>query len=354
MSKLVDQSIRALKIMSSTGKVDPRDVPAFLESVHRSLVAMAGGEETPTEAKVETPEAMDQKPRKRTKPVPTVPINEAITQDAVTCLICEKTYKSFRHHLWNIHKLRPAEYHKQFGLADDNPLVAPAILKKRKRHSAVKPTAPVVDNSVTDDKGRGPLAIIDFETTGLSPNEGARATEIAAVIWQEGRIVRHYQSLMNAGVRVPHFITNLTGITNDMVRRAPPAAKVMREVVDFVGDIPFVAHKASFDRRFWDAELALIGRVRKQAFACSMLAARRVYPNAPNHKLGTLAAFAKLPSTGKAHRAMADVEMTAHLLHNMEKTLVERFQIKNLSHAMLRAIQKAKISNIQSCLKKFI
>ena len=198
------------------------------------------------------------------------------------------------------------------------------------------------------------LAIIDFETTGLSPNEGARATEIAAVIWQDGRIVRHYQSLLNAGVSVPYFITSLTGITNDMVRRAPSAAQVMCEVADFVGDLPLVAHNASFDRKFWDAELALIGRTRQQEFACSMLVARRIYPNSPNHKLGTLATFAKLPSTGKAHRAMADVELTAHLLCHMEATLAQRFQIPYISHELLRSLQKAKVSNIQTCLKKFM
>ncbi|MBF0211974.1 MAG: 3'-5' exonuclease [Magnetococcales bacterium] len=198
------------------------------------------------------------------------------------------------------------------------------------------------------------LAVIDFETTGLSPGEGARATEIAVIVLEQGRTARHYQSLMNAGVRIPAFITALTGISNDMVRRAPPAAQVMQEVADFVGDLPLVAHNASFDRKFWDAELALIRRERPQEFACSMLVARRIYPEAPNHKLGTLATFARLPETGKAHRALADAEMTAHLLRHMEETLKQRFQIPQLSHALLRALQQAKASNLQPALKPFL
>ncbi|MBF0460742.1 MAG: 3'-5' exonuclease [Magnetococcales bacterium] len=197
------------------------------------------------------------------------------------------------------------------------------------------------------------LAIIDFETTGLSPNVGARATEIAAVVVQGGRMVRHYQSLMNAGVWIPAFITSLTGITNEMVRTAPPAAQVMGEVADFVGDLPLVAHNASFDRKFWDAELALARRTRPQEFACTMLAARRVYPTAPNHKLGTLATFARLPATGQAHRALADAEMTAHLLWHMEATLAERFQIPHLSHALLRVLQRAKVADLRACLTKW-
>lgn len=198
------------------------------------------------------------------------------------------------------------------------------------------------------------LAIIDFETTGLSPDAGARATEIAAIVLEDGHVVRHYQSLMNAGVRVPFFITELTGITNEMVRQAPPAAKIMLDVAEFVGELPLVAHNASFDRKFWDAELARIGRTRKQEFACTMLAARRLYPTSPNHKLGTLAAFAHLPDSGKAHRALADATMTAHLLIHMKETLKEQFHIQPLSHALLRALQQAKIANIQPALKKFM
>lgn len=70
------------------------------------------------------------------------------------------------------------------------------------------------------------VAVIDFETTGLSPGLGARATEVAAVLVRGGRIVDRYESLMNAGVHVPGFITALTGITTAMVRAAPPAGQV--------------------------------------------------------------------------------------------------------------------------------
>ena len=69
------------------------------------------------------------------------------------------------------------------------------------------------------------LAVIDFETTGISPGQGARATEVAIVLVQDGRIVDRYQSLVNAGVYVPPFITQLTGISNAMVAAAPPAGR---------------------------------------------------------------------------------------------------------------------------------
>ncbi|KAB2925562.1 MAG: 3'-5' exonuclease [Candidatus Contendobacter sp.] len=147
------------------------------------------------------------------------------------------------------------------------------------------------------------IAVIDFETTGLWPDAGARATEIAVVRVREGSIVDRYQSLMNAGVRIPPFIESLTGITDAMIRRAPPAAEVMRQAADFIGDLPLVAHHAAFDRKVLDAELARIHQYRRQEFACTVRLARRLYPDAPNHKLGTLREYARLPVAGRAHRA---------------------------------------------------
>lgn len=94
------------------------------------------------------------------------------------------------------------------------------------------------------------IAVIDFETTGASPGQGDRATEVAIVLLEGDRVVDRYQSLMNAGVRIPAFITQLTGITNAMVQAAPPAVEVMAEAARFVGDTPMVAHNAAFDRRY--------------------------------------------------------------------------------------------------------
>jgi DNA polymerase III subunit epsilon len=198
-----------------------------------------------------------------------------------------------------------------------------------------------------------PVVVIDFETTGLSPEHGARATEIAAVLVRNGQVVDRYQSLMNAGQRIPPFIQSLTGITNNMIRAAPPAAQVMAEVADFVGDYPLVAHNASFDRKFWQAELAHIGYQAQRTFVCSMLVARRVLPGAPNHKLGTLATYASLPATGRHHRALADAEMAAHLTLFLERRLVEQFRLGAVSYELLRRIQRASRSRLSECAQGY-
>ena len=70
-----------------------------------------------------------------------------------------------------------------------------------------------------------PIVMLDFETTGLSPEGGDRITEVAALRIAGGQIVDRYVSLVNCGVRVPSFITQLTGITQAMVDGAPPAAE---------------------------------------------------------------------------------------------------------------------------------
>jgi len=197
------------------------------------------------------------------------------------------------------------------------------------------------------------IAVIDFETTGLSPNSSCRATEIAVVMLENGRIVERYQSLMNAGVRVPAFIEQLTGISNAMLRTAPSADQVMNEVNEFVGCTPLVAHNASFDQKFWDFELGRIKRTRLQNFACSLLLARRLMPAAPNHKLGTLTTFARLPHTGQAHRAMADAEMAANLMAHLAEQLRDKHGVRELSHDLLCKLQKVPAAKVTEHLLRY-
>jgi DNA polymerase-3 subunit epsilon len=196
-------------------------------------------------------------------------------------------------------------------------------------------------------------AVIDFETTGLSPSLGARPTEVAIVLIVEGKIIDRFQSLMNPGVSIPRDIQVLTGITNEMVRKAPRVETVMRDAVQFVGTHPIVAHNAAFDSKFWDAELRRINGRRKQEFACSMLLARRVFPEAPNHKLGTLVRTLGLPATGRYHRALADAEATAYLLLHIQQELQRRFHLSAVSHELLVAIQNASRSQLDACIRRY-
>ena len=140
------------------------------------------------------------------------------------------------------------------------------------------------------------VVILDFETTGLSPNWGDCAIEIGAVRISEGVVVERFQSLMNPGWPISGFIEDYTGITNAMLEDAPSCAEVMNEFADFIRDDNLVAHNASFDKRFLDAELDKISRTYSGKFACSMMVARRIFQDAPNHKLGSLVDYLHLHS----------------------------------------------------------
>ena len=184
------------------------------------------------------------------------------------------------------------------------------------------------------------VIVLDFETTGLSPNQGDRAIEIGAVRVEQGVITDRFQRLMNPGQRINSFIEDYTGITNAMLRKAAPCTEVMDKFADFIGDYDLVAHNASFDQRFLDAELQLIQRSYSGSFACSMLAARRLYPAAPNHKLGTLVKYKTLPSDGTFHRALADAEMTAHLWLAMLDDIEQSYAIGDLSFVLMQKLTK--------------
>ena len=161
------------------------------------------------------------------------------------------------------------------------------------------------------------VAVIDFETTGLSPQYGHRAIEIGAVLLEQGEIVGRFQKLMNPGFRISPFIEGYTGITNDMLKGQPCCEEVMTEFSEFIAGRNIVAHNASFDRRFLDYELRRAKLEYEGNCCCSLLVSRRIFQDAPNHKLQTLVSHAAIPETGRFHRALADAEMTARLWMSM-------------------------------------
>jgi DNA polymerase-3 subunit epsilon len=199
----------------------------------------------------------------------------------------------------------------------------------------------------------GERVIIDFETTGLSAMQGDRATEVAAVVIDETGIVGRFQSLMNGGRRIPPFVQDLTGISNAMIRQAPRAEEVMRQLLDFIAGRPLVAHNAAFDHGFLGAELDRIGEACPTGLLCSMKVARRVYPEAPNHRLETLIRHVRIEATGQYHRALADAEMTALLWLRMERKLQNDFDLPEVPLELMQRIQTAPCKALDKCVASF-
>ncbi|WP_283132446.1 3'-5' exonuclease [Enterovibrio norvegicus] len=195
------------------------------------------------------------------------------------------------------------------------------------------------------------VIVLDFETTGLSPNMGDRAIEIGAVKLVNGDVVDTFQELMNPGRRVSSFIEGYTGITNNMLRTAASCEDVMAKFGHFIGNSHLVAHNASFDKRFLDAELERVNMRYSGQFACSMLIARRLIQDAPTHKLGDLVRFKHIENDGVFHRALADAQMTAKLWMAMIEEL-EQQGVFDPSFKLMQTISKTSKGAMRGLLEK--
>ena len=183
------------------------------------------------------------------------------------------------------------------------------------------------------------VVVLDFETTGLSPRGGDRITEVAALRVRGGKVLDRYVTLVNAGVRIPPFITQLTGISNAMVANAPPVRRVMRELVDFLDDDIVVAHNASFDAGFLVAECDRAGLAdREYRTLCTMRLARRLTPGLGSYRLSVLADHLGVTYSGRAHRAETDAQVAADVLHRLAGCVLERHRLSELDPELLRQV----------------
>jgi DNA polymerase-3 subunit epsilon len=192
-----------------------------------------------------------------------------------------------------------------------------------------------------------PIVMLDFETTGLSPESGDRITEVAALRIAGGEIVERYVSLVNCGVRIPPFISSLTGISQAMVDSAPPAAEVVPELIEFIGADTLAAHNASFDEKFLMAEGARLGHdCRHQALVCSVKLSRRVLPGMSSYKLGELARALGIVFRGTAHRAEADAEVAARLLLHIGRHLGQSYGLSPVAPELLVEINRLSAARV--------
>jgi len=197
------------------------------------------------------------------------------------------------------------------------------------------------------------LIILDFETTGLSPDNGDRAIEIGAVKLENGVVTEHFQELMNPGRRVSSFIEDYTGITNSMLSTAAPCDEVMERFADFIQGQNLVAHNASFDKRFLDSELKRISSGYDGQFTCSLLLSRRLNQDAPNHKLGTLVNYKGIASNGNFHRALYDSQMTAKLWLAMLDDIQSRTELDDVPFSLIQKLTKTSKANVGKVLANY-
>lgn len=155
-------------------------------------------------------------------------------------------------------------------------------------------------------------AVTDIETTGGS-TRSTKITEIAIFLFDGNRIVDKYIQLINPECRIPRFISQLTGITDEMVQDAPKFYEVAKEIVQFTENAVFVAHNVGFDYNVLRQEFRSLGFDFRREHLCTVRTARYSIPNQPSYSLGKLTKALNIQLENH-HRAASDARATAELL----------------------------------------
>lgn len=176
------------------------------------------------------------------------------------------------------------------------------------------------------------FTVVDVETTGWAP-EDADITEIGAVRVHGGTVIAEFGSLVNPGTPVPEAITELTGISDQMLTTAPPVAAVLPRLLAFAEGSVLAAHNAPFDLKFLTAACAGMGCdwpgfevLDTVRLARHLMATPR---EVPDRKLATLATFFGTP-VQPSHRALDDARATAAVLGQLLGRLTAREGVMTL------------------------
>ena len=174
----------------------------------------------------------------------------------------------------------------------------------------------------TDDAPPLSFAVVDLETTGGSAIYD-RIVEVAVVRLDGGEIVDRYEQLVDPKVAIPPFITRLTGIDGRMLRGKPAFGEIAEDVRLALGELPLVAHNASFDEAFLRHAFARVGRKLTNPKLCTLRLARRLLPRLPTYRLDALTTYFGIKNR-KRHRALGDAEATALVLSRLLDLAAER------------------------------
>lgn len=185
-------------------------------------------------------------------------------------------------------------------------------------------------------------AIIDIETTGGSART-EKITEIAIYLHDGKQITGEFSTLVNPERNIPHFITNLTGITNEMVENAPRFYEIAKQVVELTEGRTFVAHNARFDYSFIRQEFKSLGFNYKRNILDTVALSRKLLPGHSSYSLGNICKDLRISITGR-HRASGDALATVKLL----EILIEKENINSGSHANL--LKNTKLAKLNSHL----
>lgn len=161
-------------------------------------------------------------------------------------------------------------------------------------------------------------AVVDIETTGLDPARD-HIIEIGAIKIADGSISDTFSTLINPGVQIDSFITDLTGIANQDLISAPEPEHALSDFCDFIGDSILVGHNVHFDINFlYDAMEQYLHKYLGNNFVDTMRLSKKYFRSAPSYKLTELARFLDIP-VNNSHRALDDCKTTYHLYQKLQE-----------------------------------
>ncbi|MBQ3235116.1 MAG: 3'-5' exoribonuclease [Clostridia bacterium] len=160
--------------------------------------------------------------------------------------------------------------------------------------------------------------VVDIETTGTDVTSD-KITEIGAVRIKNGIIVESFQTLIDPEVALSKKITELTGITDEMLVGQPKIHEAYPDFIKFLGDSVFVAHNADFDYRFLKGAGKELGYYLENEYEDTLIISRKVLPFLPNHKLNTVCAHFNIEF--RHHRALSDAFATAEAFIELNKLM---------------------------------
>ncbi|OAQ39583.1 DNA polymerase III subunit epsilon [Pedobacter psychrophilus] len=192
-------------------------------------------------------------------------------------------------------------------------------------------------------------AIVDIETTGGHASAHGM-TEIAIFIHNGENIIEEYQTLINPFQEIPIFIQSLTGITNEMVSKAPSFEEVAPRIFELLDQKIFVAHNVNFDYSFVNHHLKKEGYTLGNKKLCTVRLARKIFPGLPSYSLGKLSRSLNVPIQNR-HRAAGDAFATATIFKMMVQAdengyIQEALKAKAKEEALPPFISRSQIENI--------
>ena len=158
-------------------------------------------------------------------------------------------------------------------------------------------------------------SIVDIETTG-NGYRGQRITEISIFVFDGKKIVNEFTSLVNPEQNIPAFITNLTGITDAMVRTAPKFYEIAKTIEEITHDTVFVAHNVNFDYNIIKQEFKDLGFDFKRQKLCTVRLSRKIIPGLKSYSLGNICSVEGI-RISERHRARGDAEATVALFQRL-------------------------------------